>query len=349
MRDAAGWLTTPLLPGDYLGMINPLWSARRLRGRVETVRAETAGSATLVIRPGRGWAGHRAGQYVSLGVEIEGVRHERSFSVSSPREADGGCIAVTVKAVAGGRVSSHLVRRTPPGTVVDLVGQAAGAFVLPDPLPRRLLFVTAGSGITPVMAMLRELDRAHAPCDRVVVHVDRTPQDVIFGAELRALARAGSLRLYEHHTAHDGRPGPTALTARVPDWETRETWACGPASLLDGLQARYAATGLAARLRVERFHAPIAPAAARASGGRVTFERSGRSTEADGVTSLLLVGEAAGALLPSGCRMGICRGCVGRLRGGLVRDLRTGEVHGGAGAHVQTCVSAAAGPVWIDL
>jgi stearoyl-CoA 9-desaturase NADPH oxidoreductase len=341
-------LTTPLLPGDYLGLVNPLWSARRLRGRVEAVRAQTAASATLRIRPGRGWAGHRAGQYVGLGVEIDGVRHLRSFSLSAEQDAPGGCIEVTVKAVAGGHVSPHLVHRTVPGTVVDLE-PAAGEFVLPGPAPERLLFLTAGSGITPVMAILRSLVRAGATPDCVVVHVDRRPADVIFGAELRALAAAGTLRLHEHHTLERGRPTPEALTARVPDWRVRSAWACGPGALLDRVRDHYAAAGLAARLRMERFQAASVPAGERHAGGRVTFARSGRETQADGATTLLAAGEAAGVLMPSGCRMGICRGCVAPLLGGEVRDLRTGRVHGRPGDHVQTCVSAAAGPVEIGL
>ena len=344
---ALDWLTTPLLPADYLDLIDPLLSARRLRGRVEAVRPETADCATLVIRPGRGWAGHRPGQHVRLGVEIDGVRHHRTFSLSSAPEpgGGGGRIAVTVKAAANGLVSPHLVRRTRPGTVLDLE-PAAGAFTLPAPTPGKLLFVTAGSGITPVMAILRSLTHTVAPCDVAVVHVDRTPGDVAFGAELRGLARAGRISLREHHTAAVGRPTADELIATVLDWRDRSSWACGPAALLDGLQARYATSGVP--LEVERFQAATAPTAARAEGGRVSFLRSGRATQAGGATTLLAAGEAAGALLPSGCRMGICRSCVGRLRSGRVRDLRTGEVHG-PGQHVQTCVSAAAGPVEIEL
>ena len=76
------------------------------------------------------------------------------------------------------------------------------------------------------------------------------------------------------------------------------------------------------------------------------FTRSGRETDADGATPLLAAGESAGVLMPSGCRMGIC---VVRLRAGRVRDLRTGQVHGDEGDMIQTCVSAAAGPVEIEL
>lgn len=79
-----GALATPLAPDDYLGLLDPLLSARHPAGRVVTVRPECTRAATLEIRPGRGWAGHRAGQYLPLGVEIDGVRHWRTYSITSP-------------------------------------------------------------------------------------------------------------------------------------------------------------------------------------------------------------------------------------------------------------------------
>ena len=79
------------------------------------------------------------------------------------------------------------------------------------------------------------------------------------------------------------------------------------------------------------------------------FTVSGRQADADGATPLLVAGEDAGVLMPSGCRMGICYSCVARLRVGRVRDLRTGREHGDEGELIHTCVSAAAGPVEIDL
>jgi ferredoxin-NADP reductase len=204
-----------------------------------------------------------------------------------------------------------------------------------------MLFVTAGSGITPVRAMLRHLG---GESDVVVVHSDRTERDVIFGAELRAMS---GLRLHERHTAVEGRLEPSELDRLCPDWAEREVWACGPGEMLDALVAHWRAAGLEERLHVERFHTVLD--GGDGEGGRVAFVKSGVEVEANGATPLLVAGESAGALLPSGCRMGICHSCVGRLRSGQVRDLRTGEVHGEEGDIVQTCVSAAAGSVEIEL
>ncbi|WP_240809625.1 ferredoxin reductase [Actinomadura sp. WMMA1423] len=336
---AARLLTTPLLPEDYLGLVNPLWSTAEPRGRIEAVRHEAPATATLVIRPGPAWPAHAPGQWVKVGVDVDGVRHWRTFSLSSPPRPDGR-ITITVKAARDGLVSAHLVDRVRPGTIVGL-SRPEGEFTLPSPVPRKLLFVTAGSGITPVMAMLRHLRGAS---DAVLVHSDRTSGDVIFGAELRGMS---GVRLHERHTTRDGRLKPSDIPDICPDWAEREAWACGPGDMLDDLAAHWRAAGLEERLRVERFRAVLDGGGG--EGGRVTFTRSGVTADADGGTPLLVAGEDAGALLPSGCRMGICRGCVGRLASGKVRDLRTGEVHGDEGEIVQTCVSAAAGPVEIEL
>ncbi|MDW5596674.1 ferredoxin reductase [Conexibacter stalactiti] len=350
--DAANLLTTPLLPDDFLGLVNPLWSSRQPAGRVVAVRRETADSATIAIRPGAGWQEHRAGQHVTVGVEVDGVRHQRSYSLTSPPRSADGCIAITVKAVRDGVVSSHLVHRTRPGALLFL-GAASGDFVLPEQRPGRLLFITAGSGVTPVMGILRTLARADALGDVAVVHIDRDPRGVIFAGELRQLAGQRRLTLHEHHTGRLGRPSAAEIVGRVGDWRERETWACGPGELLDGLEAHFSASGERARLRTERFHARTAVATnatgAAASGGSITFTRSGVTVDADGATTLLAAGEAAGALLPSGCRAGVCRTCVGPLRAGVVRDLRSGTISGAPGDVVQTCISVAVGPVEIEL
>ncbi|MEV1201030.1 ferredoxin reductase [Microbispora rosea] len=342
---AAQWLTSPLLPEDYLGLINPLWGAGELCGRVEAVHAETSDAATLVIRPGRGWVTHRPGQWIRIGVDIDGRRHWRTFSLSSAPGRSDGRVTVTVKAMRGGLVSDYLVRSTASGTVLRL-GPPEGAFVLPKPPPPRLLFVTAGSGITPVMAMLDglRLENADGP-DIVLVHSAPAPADVIFGRRLRNLAaRWPRLRLHERHTHSEGRLRPADLARLCPDWTERSLWACGPPAMLDDIAAHW--TGPPDGLHVERFS--LVPTAA-GPGGRVRFTRSGREAEAGGETPLLAVGESAGVLMPSGCRMGICYGCVARLRSGQVRDVRTGRVHGEAGDMIQTCVSVPAGPVEIEL
>ncbi|NUV73257.1 ferredoxin reductase [Streptomyces fungicidicus] len=334
-------VTTPLLPSDYLDLVSPLRAGADLRGRIEAVRPETRDAATVVIRPGRGWRGHTAGQYVRIGVDVDGVRLWRAYSITSPTDRQDGCVTITVKAILDGKVSNHLVRRAKPGTLIQL-DQATGDFVLPQAKPAKVLFLTAGSGITPVMGMLRDT----AFDDAVMIHCAPQPQDVIFRSELHGLAAAGKLRLIEVHTATDGILDIARLDELVPDWAERETWACGPTGLLDAADEHWSRHGVQERLHTERFRPGTVVAG---DGGEVTFSATGKTVDADGATPLLDIGEEAGVLMPSGCRMGICFGCVTPLRAGSVRDLRTGEITPAEpGVLIQTCVSAAAGPCDIE-
>jgi stearoyl-CoA 9-desaturase NADPH oxidoreductase len=201
-----------------------------------------------------------------------------------------------------------------------------------------------------VMGMLRDLVARDTLPHVVLVHLAPRPEDAIFGAELRRLSRRHpAFDLHGHHDAAAGRFRPAMLDTVCPDWRERPTWACGPASLLDALTDHWAARGDPEQLHLERFRPVLAAEGVTGEGGRVRFASSAREIDADGVTPLLVAGEQAGISLPSGCRMGICHTCVGRLHRGAVRDVRTGRLHDTEGELVRTCVCAAAGPVEIDL
>jgi ferredoxin-NADP reductase len=339
--------STPLLPDDYLELINPLWSTRELRGRIERIDHVTDNAATVLIKPGYRWDGHQAGQYCRIGVDIRGVRHWRAYSLTSDPERRDGCISITPKLVEGGAVSPYLVRHGRPGAIVSL-GGVEGDFVLPDPLPAKLLFISAGSGITPIISMLRQLARHDSLDDAVLVHSARTPEDVIFGAELRDMARQfKGFRLHEQHTQKMGRLMPPDLDRLCEDWRERTTFASGPGAMLDALTEHWEAAEILEQLHMERFQPKLE--AEPGAGGTITFLKSGCEVEADGTKPILVCGEEAGLELPFGCREGICHTCVGVLRSGRVRDLRNGNVGGQEGQPTRTCINAPEGPVQIEL
>ncbi|WP_283632465.1 ferredoxin reductase [Mycolicibacterium poriferae] len=353
LRTVAGRITTPLLPDDYLKLANPLWSARELRGRVLEVRRETVDSATLVIKPGWGFSfDYQAGQYIGIGLLVDGRWRWRSYSLTSvPVDRQSGSrgartITITVKAMPEGFLSTHLVGGVAPGTIVRLAAPQ-GNFVLPDPAPAKVLFLTAGSGITPVMSMLRTLVRRGQLGDVTHLHSAPTAADVLFAGELAELADAHEdYRLTVRATRTEGRVDLTRLDEIVPDWRERQTWACGPEAMLEGADRTWKAAGISERLHLERFAA--VRTSAHGSGGTVEFARAGKTATVDGATSLMDAGEAAGIQMPFGCRMGICQSCVVGLLDGHVRDLRTGVEHE-PGSRVQTCVSAASGDCTLDV
>ncbi|NEN79241.1 ferredoxin reductase [Nocardioides zeae] len=354
---------TPLVPADYLDLFNPLRAGAELRGKVVAVTPETADAATIVIRPGRDWAGHVPGQYVRVGIDVDGVRQWRAYSLTHGPRPDGN-ISITVKAVPDGVVSHHLVHRVRVGTLVHLE-QATGEFVLaPEvtdgPGTAKLLFVTAGSGVTPVVGMLRNLfpvtdagvvrPARSAHLDITVVHVAPSRPDSIFIRDLEALDAAGAIHLVARYDDVHGLLDVDTLGDLVPDLGERATYACGPGGLLDALEAHHAARDLV--LYTEQFRPATLVVG---EGGEVTFA-GGASVETDGATTLLDAGESAGVLMPSGCRMGVCFGCVVPLKEGSVRDLRNGALTtavpgetGPEGIRIQTCITAAAGPCHLDV
>jgi ferredoxin-NADP reductase len=355
LAELAAIAAHPLVPADFLDLFAPLRAGAaegaQLRGRIERVIPETRDAATLVIRPGRDWAGHVPGQYLRIGIDIDGVRQWRAYSLTHGPRPDQ-LISITVKAVPDGLVSNHLVHRARPGTLVHLE-QAAGEFVLPED-GGKLLFVTAGSGITPVIGMLRNLfpitDEGVLPghshdFDIVVLHVAPSRPDSIFAHDLQTLADAGAIRLITRYDDEHGVLDVNLIDELVGDLAGRHTFACGPAGLLDALSDHHGRNGLP--LTLEQFRVSRVEAG---EGGVVTIRTPGGDTEvtADGATPILDAAEAEGVLMPSGCRMGICFGCVLPLREGSVRDLRNGEVTTavpGESEHVliQTCINAAAG------
>jgi ferredoxin-NADP reductase len=348
VRRAGSKLTTPLDPDDYLRLLNPLWTARELRGRVEKVVPETDDAATLVIRPGWGWRyDHRPGQYVGIGVQVDGRFQWRSYSISSPPRRSGRTIAITVRAMPEGLLSAHLVKGLEPGTIVRLA-LPEGEFVLPDPPPAKLLFLVGGSGITPVMAMLRTLDRRGTMPDVVLHYSSPTPERMIFRDELTALEeKHDGLTVHRLHTDIDGMLDLAEIDAFCDDWTDRDAWACGPGPMLDAITEHWRERGDEDRLHLERFSLELGGDGG--EGGTLTFRNSGKSIEADGATTVLEAGEQAGVGMPYGCRMGICHTCTLTLVSGTVRDLRNGDEFGQPNEPVQTCVTAAVGDCTLDI
>jgi ferredoxin-NADP reductase len=256
---------------------------------------------------------------------------------------------VTVKFTEGGRMSPVFVRNVQPGQEVFL-GEIEGEFTLPDPLPEQMLFLSAGSGITPIMSMLRELDRRDALDDAIHVHSCRDADDMIFGKMLRKLAeRRPGYRLVEIHTSKNPRFTPDDLDKHCKDWRERETFLSGPREMIDAVEQRYDKQGCAEQLHTERFQPVVGNGGGDGSGGTVHFRVSDCEAECDTGVSILVGGEQAGAKLPFGCRMGICHTCVGRLQDGAVRDVRTGGIVKASGQMVRTCINAPEGHIEIDL
>lgn len=333
---------------DVLSAVHPMLSLTDVRARVERIVDETANTKTFVLQPNALWAGAQAGQFVRVQLEINGRRVERAYSLSSRPGA--GRIAFTVKRQDAGLLSQHLHRTVRVGDVLT-ISQALGEFVLPQELPAKMLLLSAGSGITPVMSMLLDL-KARAYCgDVVFLHVCRAPEDLIFAAQLKSLAADfPSLRLVLHYDATAGQFTPQTLAQQVSDLAARSTWMCGPAGFMDAVSAYWEAEGLASPLFSERFvGAPLLPSTAPGTPVQVRFADSGSSFTTQGTAPLLVQAERAGLAPKHGCRIGICRSCQCVKTSGTVENLQTGALSSTPNELIRLCISTARSDVALAL
>jgi ferredoxin-NADP reductase len=333
---------------DFLVAAGRTWSPTKIRARVVRAIRETADTRTLVLEPNGRWPGHRAGQHTTVEVEIDGRRRRRTFSLSSAPSADGR-IAITVKRREGGCVSVWWNDRAKPGDLVTL-SEPVGDFVLPDAMPPRIVMLAAGSGITPVMAMLRELDRRPAaarPRELRLLHVARSRPDAIFLAELDALAdRHAWLSVELHLTAERGRPGSEQLVDLAREAGAADAYVCGPAEFMQSVRDAWTMTSNAGRLRFEHFGLPARIAT---DGAPQSVTAGGRTFEAKAGESLLEAAERAGLRPQYGCRMGVCHTCKCRKSAGVVGDLRDGRSSGDGEETIQLCISTAKSAVTLEL
>ncbi|HZC90286.1 MAG TPA: flavin reductase family protein [Mycobacterium sp.] len=338
--DLVNLLTGPHGVDRYTELVAPTWTRGEGRAKVVDVRRTTPRSVTLVLAPNEAFAGTvKAGQYVNLSVEIDGRQHTRCYSPANAECASH--LELTIGHHDGGLVSTFLYERARRGMVVGL-GGVGGDFVLPAQRPRRILLVSGGSGITPVMAMLRTLVDEDHPGEIAFVHYVRNRADACYRDELAAMPGVRVLHGYTRSAGGDleGRFGPEHLAAAMP--EPDAVFVCGPTALIDAVREH------CKNVQSESFVPPTLDLPAAPSGGRVTFADSDIEVVDDG-RSLLEQAESAGLSPESGCRMGICHTCTRRKTGGVVRNLTTGAVSTAPDEDVQICVSVPVGDVDIAL
>jgi ferredoxin-NADP reductase len=332
---------------DLLARVHPTWALGRIKARVVQIVRETPDTRTFVLHPNRSWPGSKSGQHVALEVEIDGVRHQRSYSLSGA-PGSARVASITVKRQPAGKVSNWLHDHLHAGDVVTL-GRPAGAFVLPAPLPERLLMLSAGSGITPLMSMLRDLHQRGFAGDVAFVHVCRTRADAIFGDELATLAETWPrLTLHTRVSGETGRLDAGTLARLVPDHAARHTLLCAPQEFMAMVREHWHARGLAHRLQCEQFTVPARPVSP-GEAVEVRCVRSERVFDVAGSGALLAEAERAGLHPRYGCRMGICHTCQCVKQSGTVENLLTGQISSEPNQRIQLCISRARSDLVLEL
>ena len=351
-------LLTPHGMDRYLELINPMLVRNEIRGVVTAVRRQTADTVTLTIRPSRAWRGFTAGQYVRVSVDIDGVRRTRCYSPAGSQHQHDGQLELTIKADPKGLVSRHLHKNAQRGMVLGL-SQPDGGFTLPEQRPSKVLLISGGSGITPVMSMLRTMADEKHPGEIVFLHYANTADDVLYREELAELTErhpgVKAVLAYTLATSASSRRGADLhgffsakhLTEAAPWFRSAETYLCGPKPLMDSVRELLEAEGLGEQLHTEEFTPPALKFDVVDPKGQIRFAHSGKEFANSG-KPLLEQAEDAGLKPEHGCRMGICLSCTKVKTSGCVRNAKSGELCEDENVEIQLCISVPIGDVEVN-
>lgn len=299
------------------------------RLRVVSREAETADSCSFTLQvpaDQRARFVARPGQFLTLKVPCGEVPLMRCYSLSQwPQE--GMALRITVKRVPGGRASNWLLDRLQPGDYVETL-PPAGEFV-PESLDTDLLLLGAGSGITPLLAILQAA--LVEGCGQVwLFYASRDAASVIFAEELATLSERYPERLQLRIWLDDaqGIPSSQAIAEKMDGWPASDAFVCGPQPFMDSARAALIDRGIdAARIRMERFGTASADVSLTGHRSHMSLALAGQCHELDVAPGQVLLDamEGAGLQPPSACRSGVCGVCKCRVVEGSV-SMRSNQI-----------------------
>lgn len=348
---AQGWLRESDVDAG-LALLHPALRLNRVFARVTGRQWVADDMLELSLQANGNWRGAKSGQHVQLYLEREGVRLSRSYSLTTV-QADGS-LKIAIKQQPGGRVSPHLLQHLAVGDTLEL-GPVHGDLTWPE-AQHGVLLLAAGSGITPLLGLLRTALAQGFSAPITLLHYVCEQGQRAFVVELQALqAQYSNLHVRWSLTHAPVEPGElagrftAAHLASVPQLQQRRVLACGPAGFVSQVQQWWHVAGLPGALQVEAFTPPVLSADSHLRQVTLSFARSHQHSVADNQHSLLQHAEVFGLKPAYGCRQGICASCTCTLLSGTVRDLRSGVLFSEPGQAIRLCVSAAHSDVAIDL
>lgn len=335
----------------WLGKINPLLSVDTALGKIVARKVASRNSISLTIQCNKHVIAPQPGQHVTVKVEVDGRSLSRSYSPSII-STNPLCLEITVKKVADGKVSNWLTQHADIGDVLE-ISPPFGDFLWQND-QRPVLFLAAGSGITPIISQLR----AHlhnSPHRAVSLHYwVKERSEASFLPELIALQQQHSnfsfyLHLTRQSAQHsyerEGRIGQASeLTAQ--DASATVAYACGPHAFVQA--AASLLKGQVAQWFEESFSLP-ALASGTGETVQVTLLKQGRVLEIANNQPILAALQAAGINRPYGCRMGVCNTCSCRKVKGISQNLLSGDSAHEEEAALKICISSATSNIELDI
>lgn len=328
------------------------WS--RCIARVIARRQETDNTVTLRLKPNRHFVGFNAGQHVNLSALINGVRITRCYSISNTPNAKGE-IEITVRQEPNGVMSTWLNQQASVGSRVEL-GAVFGEMQPSTNPDQPLLLLAAGSGITPLMSLLRQQAADQPERDICLLYWEGKETDFCFKQELLTLHKHVPAVTVQLITTREALPTNSAISGRitldqvahlVPDLANRESFACGSNGFVTSVKDCLATA--VKSLSTESFSpVPSAQVDAETKQFEITLAESGRVVTVNNQDNLLKQLEAEGIAVESGCRMGICNTCTCQKNSGAVAD-DNAQVNAETDTPIRLCVSRAQSDLQLAL
>jgi len=379
-QSKASWLASPLLrpfnePALWQALarsVNPLYHPRDFGARVVRVVDEAPQVKSFYLQcnqraPGRRWNGHSPGQHVAITVAINGRLQTRAFSISNAN-SETGLLRLTVKLNAASAhrlsVSAWMHANLKVGAKLSVTAPS-GNFSLPSssakpaqklgekPSEKPILLLSAGSGITPVMAMLEALTRRNLAQPVLFVHISKNAGDLIFADALAGLQQAHPmLALKLHFSERDGRFDPSSLANLITQSGLQaasfDAFICGPSGFSKTCEAVLSAAGVT---EIQKEHFGGAPASTDQASCQheISFNLTKQLFTVASHNALLPALEAQGSNPAFGCRIGICKTCQCLKRSGTTLNLQTGVQSDAPNEWITLCVNAAMSPLTLAL
>lgn len=346
-------LLAPLVnPAQYDFWASQLGSIdgwQRCYARVTSIRQETVSTRSITLRANRNWSGFEAGQHCNVIAEVDGRRIARSYSLSGVA-GSGRDLQITVRQEPGGKMSGYLCKQLQIGDRLELE-PAFGEMTLTNTGAQHVLLLAAGSGVTPMLSLVRSLAKQASDVSVSLLYWERDEANFVAADELRAIANQHAnidVQLLTTRDGGDGRLSPASLEHIKDLQSVGQAYACGPAGFVQTAAELCRAQNIP--LQFESF-TPITaqPVAEAAAEVEVYLKRSQQWLRVNNQQNLLDQLEAQGVSVASGCRQGICNSCSCERRAGQTRDVLSGEADAEPGQSIRLCISRATSDIELNI
>tara|TARA_R110001592_G_scaffold63586_10_gene195042 strand:- start:2227 stop:3318 length:1092 start_codon:yes stop_codon:yes gene_type:complete len=326
---------------------------QRCFARVLCVERNGCNSLSIHLRPNKNFAGFQAGQHINVTAEIEGRRLTRSYSLSNTANSEMN-LEITVRHDPQGKMSGHLHTAIKVGSVLE-ISQAFGGMSLPSgpECENPVLLLAAGSGISPLMGLLRQRCETKTCPPTTLLYWDYDDAHFCFKGELNQLC-ANNPQLHVHRLTTrsaaqaDGRISEAQIKQLHGNCRDTMVYACGGSAFVE--TARALLSTQARDFTAEAFTPPATTANSEVQQQiAIQLNRSGRTITVSNQESLLDALEAQGIAVESGCRMGICNTCSCQKLQGSTTNQFSGEQNNATNSSIRLCISRANGPLQLDL